>query len=61
MTTEERLVGDYAGTGLTIDQHTMYYRRAELREQGVLSAEELRKCGDGEFVRVAVVQPGPQP
>ena len=53
MTTEERLVADYAGTGLTIGKHPMSYRRDELRAQGVLSAEELRKRKDGEFVRTA--------
>jgi error-prone DNA polymerase len=53
MSTEERLVSDYAGTGLTIGKHPMHYRRTELREQGVLSAEELRTCRDGEFVRTA--------
>ncbi len=53
MTTEERLVADYAGTGLTTGKHPMYYRRSELRERGVLSAEELRKCKDGEFVCTA--------
>ncbi len=53
MTTEERLVADYAGTGLTTGKHPMYYRRGELREQGVLSAEELQKCKDGEFMRTA--------
>jgi error-prone DNA polymerase len=47
------MVADYAGTGLTIGKHPMYYRRAELRDLGVLSAEELRKCRDGEFVRTA--------
>jgi error-prone DNA polymerase len=31
----------------------MSYRRDELRAQGVLSAEELRKRKDGEFVRTA--------
>jgi error-prone DNA polymerase len=31
----------------------MHYRRNELRQQGVLSAEELRRCKDGEFVRAA--------
>jgi error-prone DNA polymerase len=31
----------------------MYYRRAGLRQKGVLSAEELRRCRDGEFVRAA--------
>jgi error-prone DNA polymerase len=53
MSTEERLVADYAGTGLTIGKHPMSYHRAELREQRVLSAEELRKHKDGEFVHTA--------
>ena len=50
---EERLVADYAGTGLTVDKHPMYRRRPELRRQGILTAEELRQCKDGEFVRTA--------
>jgi error-prone DNA polymerase len=53
MNLEERLVADYSGTGLTVGRHPMHYRRAELRRQGVLSAEELRRCKDGEFVRAA--------
>ena len=53
MNTEERLVADYAGTGLTTDKHPMHHRRAELRQQGIRSAEELRHCRDGEFVRAA--------
>ena len=53
MSTEERLVADYAGTGLTIDKHPIAYRRPELRRQGVLSAEELRTRRDGEYVRTA--------
>jgi error-prone DNA polymerase len=53
MNVEERLVADYAGTDLTIDKHPMYYRRIELQRQGILSAEELRNCRDGEFVRTA--------
>lgn len=53
MTNEERLVSDYAGTGLTVGKHPMYYRRAELRRQHVLSAQELRVCRDGELVRTA--------
>ena len=32
MNTEERLVADYAGTGLTVGKHPMHYRRAELRQ-----------------------------
>jgi error-prone DNA polymerase len=53
MNIEERLVADYAGTGLTIDKHPMYRRRAELRRQGIRTAEELRHCRGGEFVRAA--------
>jgi error-prone DNA polymerase len=53
MTIDERLVADYAVAGLTIGKHPMYYRRAELRQQHVLSAAELRQCRDGETVRVA--------
>jgi error-prone DNA polymerase len=53
MSTDERLAADYAGTGLTIGRHPMAYRRHELRMQRVLSAEELRSCNDGEFVRIA--------
>jgi error-prone DNA polymerase len=53
MNTEERLVADYAGTGLTVGRHPMHYRRAELRQSQILSAAELRVRRDGEFVRVA--------
>jgi error-prone DNA polymerase len=53
LNTEERLIADYAGTGLTIGKHPMAYRRDALRKQSVLSAEELRKHGDGVFVKTA--------
>jgi error-prone DNA polymerase len=53
MNIEERLVADYAGTGLTVGKHPMHYRRPELRRSNILSAEELRTRRDGEFVRVA--------
>jgi error-prone DNA polymerase len=53
MNVEERLVADYAGTGLTVGKHPMHYRRAELRRCNILSAGELRTRRDGEFVRVA--------
>jgi error-prone DNA polymerase len=53
MTIEERLVADYAGTGLTVGKHPMHYRRAELRSQGILSSEDLRHCRDGVWVRAA--------
>ncbi len=53
MNTEERLIADYAGTGLTVGRHPMHYRRAELRHQHILSAAELKSRNDGEHVRTA--------
>jgi error-prone DNA polymerase len=53
MQTEERLVADYAGTGLTTGPHPMAYRREALRFAGVLSAAELLKHGDGRHVITA--------
>lgn len=53
MTTEERLTADYAGTGLTVGKHPMVYWRKELRQNGILSAEELRDRPHGRFVRAA--------
>lgn len=53
MKTEERLVADYAGTGLTVGPHPMAYRRAELRHAGVFSALELQQQSDGDYVIAA--------
>ena len=53
MNIEERLLADYAGTGLTVGRHPMYYRRHELCRGNILSAAELRTRRDGEFVRAA--------
>jgi error-prone DNA polymerase len=53
MNTEERLVADYAGTGLTVGKHPMHYRRRELWSQGILSSQDLRNHQDGQFVRTA--------
>jgi error-prone DNA polymerase len=53
MSTSERLIADFAGTGLTIGKHPMEYRRAALRARNVLSSEELRYRRDGEYVRAA--------
>ncbi len=50
---EERLVADYAGTGLTTGPHPMAYRRSELRGMGVLSAQELQRKPDGRHVCAA--------
>ena len=41
MTEAERLVADYAGTGLTVGRHPMALRREELATRGVLRACDL--------------------
>jgi error-prone DNA polymerase len=53
MTEAERLVADYAGTGLTIGRHPMALRREELAMRGVLRASDLRAARHGRRVRVA--------
>ncbi len=53
MITEERLVADYSGTGLTIGPHPMAYKRAELRERNIFSAKELSAKPNGALVRTA--------
>jgi error-prone DNA polymerase len=53
MTTEERLVADFQGTGLTIGPHPMAFHRAELTKLGVLTATQLQTVSNGVQVRVA--------
>jgi error-prone DNA polymerase len=53
MTSEERLVADYAGTHLTIGPHPMAMRRSELAMRGVLRAVDLVRARDGRRIRVA--------
>jgi error-prone DNA polymerase len=53
MNTEQRLIADYTGTGLTVGRHPMHYRRPELSRGNILSAQELRTRRDGEYVRTA--------
>ena len=53
MNTEDRLVADYSGTGLTVGKHPMHYRRPELRREHILTAQELKVAKDGEYVRTA--------
>jgi error-prone DNA polymerase len=53
MTEGERLVADYAGTGLTLGRHPMALRRDELAMRGVLRAGDLRTTRQGRRVRVA--------
>ena len=53
MTEAERLVADYAGTGLTIGRHPMALRRHELAMRGVMRAIDVGTARQGRRVRVA--------
>ncbi|MGE3273919.1 MAG: DNA polymerase III subunit alpha [Vicinamibacterales bacterium] len=53
MSDTERLVADYAGTGLTIGPHPMSFRRHELSTRGVLRATDLPRIRGGRRVRTA--------
>jgi error-prone DNA polymerase len=53
MTTDERLLADYAGTGITTGPHPMVYQREALRQQGILSAQELEQLNGSPHVRIA--------
>jgi hypothetical protein len=53
MSPVERVVADYAGTGLTIGPHPMALRRRELALRGVLRATDLPAARTGRRVRVA--------
>ena len=53
MTPVERVVADYAGTGLTVGPHPMSFRRRELAMRGVLRAIDLPQGRHGRRVRVA--------
>jgi error-prone DNA polymerase len=53
MTTEERLVADFRGTGLTVGPHPMAFHRERLRTMGITRAVDLRMLADGEWARIA--------
>ncbi len=53
MSDGERLVADYAGTGLTVGPHPMKFRRHELTMKGVLRAIDLPQVKSGRRVRTA--------
>jgi error-prone DNA polymerase len=53
MSPTERLVADYAGTGLTLGPHPMSFRRRDLSMRGVLRAVDLPRVGAGRRVRTA--------
>ena len=53
MSAGERLVADYAGTGITVGPHPMGFRRHELAMKGVLRAIDLPLVRHGRRVRTA--------
>ncbi|RPI26420.1 MAG: DNA polymerase III subunit alpha [Acidobacteria bacterium] len=53
MNGEERLIADFAGTGMTIGPHPMTFHRNRLEARGVYSAAELAGLPDGRWVKVA--------
>jgi error-prone DNA polymerase len=53
MTSEERLVADFHGTGLTVGPHPMAYYRDEMNSRGILRAIDLAGTRNGTYVRVA--------
>jgi error-prone DNA polymerase len=52
MTTEERISSDFAGTGLTTGPHPLAYHRAQLRSRGMLTADDLTRTSNGQYVHV---------
>jgi error-prone DNA polymerase len=53
MTSEERLIADFHGTGMTVGPHPMAYYRDQLNETGVIRAVDLADIPNGARVRVA--------
>jgi error-prone DNA polymerase len=53
MTSEERLVSDFHGTGMTVGPHPMAYYRSILSALGVLRASDLASVRNSTYVRVA--------
>jgi error-prone DNA polymerase len=53
MTTDERIVADYSGTGLTTGPHPMAYQRTKLRNASILAAADLAQAGNNKTVSTA--------
>ena len=53
MTLTERVIADYAGTGLTLGPHPMALQRGKLAMRGVLRAIDLPRTRNGRYVRIA--------
>jgi error-prone DNA polymerase len=53
MNPEERMVADYAGTGVTVGRHPMAHCRDQLRSMNVCRADDLRRLRHGVKARIA--------
>jgi error-prone DNA polymerase len=53
MTSEERLVADFRGAGMTTGPHPMAYKRAEMKRLHVRAVADLARLRDGLRVRIA--------
>jgi error-prone DNA polymerase len=53
MTEQERVVADYAGTGVTLGRHPLAFPRADLDARDVVRAVALPHLDDGAMVRIA--------
>jgi error-prone DNA polymerase len=53
MNPEERMVADYAGTGVTVGRHPMAHCRDQLRSMNVYRAHDLRMLRHGVKARIA--------
>src|SRR6185369_7436936 len=53
MTSEERLVADFQGTGMTTGPHPMAYYRSVLNAIGVVPAIDLATIPNGTYVHIA--------
>ncbi len=53
MSPEERMVADYAGTGVTVGRHPMAHCRMQLRQMSILRAGDLKLLRHGVPARIA--------
>ncbi len=53
MNSEERLVADFRGTGMTVGPHPMTYHRARMQAMGICKASDLSHIPDGQYLRIA--------
>jgi error-prone DNA polymerase len=52
MNSEERLVADFRGTGMTVGPHPMAYHRERMDAIGVYKASDLSTIPNGKYLRI---------